>query len=233
MRLAVFIPAYNEQDTIGAVIATIPRHFSGVKEYKIFVIDDGSKDLTAHAARTAGAQVIGITPNRGLANAFNTGIDVCLDWGADIIVHLDADGQYDPAEIPKLIEPVLKGEADLVTGDRQIGRLAFMRPAKKCGNLLGSLFLRSLTGIKVNDVSSGFRAYNAAAARKLKVTSLHTYTHETLIRARRLGLRIIQIPITFSAREKGTSRLISGNLAVFKHIVKSVQGIFSAWRAKK
>ena len=228
MKLAIFIPAYNEQDTIGPMISAIPRHFWGIKEYKIFVIDDGSTDKTAHIARTSGAQVIEITPNRGLANAFNTGLSTCLDWGADVIAHLDADGQYDPSEIPKVIEPVLKGQADMVIGDRQIAHLTFMPPVKKYGNLFGSWFLRILAGLKVNDVSSGFRAYSATAAGKLTVNSGHTYTHETLIRARRLRLRITQVPITFTARKNGPSRLISGNLAVLKHIAKSVKGIFGA-----
>ena len=227
MKLAIFIPAYNEQDTIGKVLADIPKHFWGISEHKVFVIDDGSRDKTVSVARAHGVEVIEIMPNRGLANAFRVGLAACLDFGADIIVHLDADGQYDPAEIGKIIEPLLKDEADMVTGDRQIARLGFMRPSKKYGNMLGSWFLRTLAGLKIKDVSSGFRAYTAATAGKLKVSSEHTYTHETLIRASRLGLRIAQVPITFIAREKGSSRLISGRLAVLKHIVKSVRGIFA------
>lgn len=253
VKLAIFIPAYNEQDTIGDVLAAIPKHFWGISQHKVLVVDDGSKDKTVSVAREHGAEVIEIMPNRGLANAFRVGLGACLDRGADVIAHLDADGQYDPAEIEKVIEPILKGEADMVTGDRQVGKCHFLGPARKYGNKAGSWFLRAISGLKVRDASSGFRAYNSAAAEKLEVHSTHTYTHETLIEARYKGIRIAEVPITFLPRGKmitthdnrphvtsgvqaevpgtpgvdapTTSRL-TGNL--FKHIFKSLWGIFEA-----
>jgi glycosyltransferase involved in cell wall biosynthesis len=255
VKLTVFIPAYNEAATIGGVIAAIPRKIHGIGEIKIFVVDDGSNDGTIEAVERAGkaaehvstsdvaptfdvettskVEIVQIKHNRGLANAFRVGMAKSLTDGADVIAHLDADGQYDPGEIPKLLAPILDDSADMVIGDRQVARLAFMRPVKKYGNMAGSWFLRTLSGLEVNDVSSGFRAYTADAAAKLKITSAHTYTHESLIRARRLGLRIVQVPITFSERKNGPSRLISGNLAVFKHIIKSAGGIIGAWRSTK
>ncbi len=235
MKLAVCIPAFNEEKTIGRVIEAIPAHIDGISAIKVFVVDDGSADKTVesvlHVRKKLGGDFIDILharKNKGLAKAFLAGIHKALSWGADIIVNIDADGQYRSEEIPKLIEPLLKDEADMVTGDRQVGSLHFMSRAKKYGNLAGSWFLRKLTGIKVRDASSGFRAYTRKTAEKIEIHSKHTYTHENLIQTHYLGLRIAQVPITFIARTDGTSsRLISG---VLKHILKSLQGIFAAWR---
>lgn len=252
MKLAVFIPAYNEADTIGGVIASIPHKIPGVSEIKIFVVDDGSTDDTAEAAGSAlkkretllphfpGApsqNIIQIKPNRGLANAFRVGLATALDSGADLIVHLDADGQYDPAEIPKLLAPIINNAADMVTGDRQISKCGFLGSARQYGNIAGSWFLRAFTGVKVRDASCGFRAYGRAAAESLEVHSTHTYTHETLIEAKYKGLRVAEVPITFRHRgipptrsaapgaKKPVSRLTSN---LFKHIFKSLSAIFAA-----
>lgn len=263
MKLAICIPAFNEEKTIGQVIRAVPRHFAGISEVKIFVADDGSTDHTAKVARAAAAErdlgswrevqsgngsfeIIGVHPNKGLANAFLTGIRQAVAWGADFAVNIDADGQYRPEEIPLLLAPLLKGEADMAIGDRQVGTLPFMPFAKKYGNIAGSWFLRVLTGMRVRDASSGFRAYTLAAAQAIEVHSRHTYTHENLIQAHYMGLRIAQMPITFIARADGTaSRLIRGGRtgaggsigggpsgfgSVLNHIFKSLRGIFSAWR---
>jgi len=128
------------------------------------------------------------------------GLTTALADGADIIAHLDADGQYDPQELPKLLAPILAGKADLVTGDRQIAKRAFLGPARQYGNMLGSWFLRAYAGVQVKDVSCGFRAYSRAAAQQLEVHSTHTYTHETLIEARYKGIRVAEVPITFKHR---------------------------------
>lgn len=268
MKLAICIPAFNEEKTIGQVIRAVPGHFAGIREVKIFVADDGSTDKTAEVARVAGAEralgdwrevesgsgpveIIRIHPNKGLANAFLTAIRQAVTWGADFVVNIDADGQYRPEEIPLLLAPLLKGEADMSVGDRQVGTLRFMPFAKKYGNIAGSWFLRVLTGLRVSDASSGFRAYTRAAAQAIEVHSQHTYTHENLIQAHYSGLRIAQMPITFIARADGTaSRLIRGGRtgaaggtdaagtgdspsgfgSVLNHIFKSLRGIFAAWR---
>jgi glycosyltransferase involved in cell wall biosynthesis len=246
MKLAVFIPAYNEADTIGGVLAEIPRKIPGIDEVKVFVVDDGSTDSTYEVASTYEVETIRIRPNRGLANAFRAGMAAALADGADLIAHLDADGQYDPKEIPKLLAPILAGEADLVTGDRQIGKCAFLGPARVYGNMLGSWFLRAYAGVRANDASCGFRAYSRAAAALLEVHSTHTYTHETLIEARYKGLRVAEVPIAFRHRgkissveenkysgpsssnrptEKPVSRLTAG---LHRHIFKSLSAIFAA-----
>ena len=272
MKLAVFIPAYNEASTIGGVISAIPGKINGISQIRIFVVDDGSTDGTEEVAgsalasresllaRAAGAPredrsghptfevaptskvgCVSIKPNRGLANAFRTGLATARNSGADLIVHLDADGQYDPAEIPKLLAPIMNNAADMVTGDRQISKCGFLGPARQYGNLLGSWFLRAFTGVKVRDASCGFRAYSRAAAESLEVHSTHTYTHETLIEAKYKGLRVAEVPISFRHRgisasdsatpasspcaKKPTSRLTSN---LFKHIFKSLSAIFAA-----
>lgn len=233
MKLAICIPAFNEEQTIGEVISAVPKQMPGITVVRIFVADDGSEDLTAQTAREAGEQSghdveILPLPHKGLAGVFLAGIQQALDWGADVIVNIDADGQYRAGEIPLLIAPILNGEAEMVIGDRQVESLAFMPAAKKYGNLAGSWFLRRLTGSRVKDASSGFRAYSRKAAESIEVHSKHTYTHENLIQAHYQGLRIAQVPVTFIARTDGTSsRLIRG---VLKHIFKSLQGIFAAKR---
>jgi glycosyltransferase involved in cell wall biosynthesis len=233
MKLAICIPAFNEEKTIGQVIGSVPGQIQGFSTVKIFVIDDGSADHTAQYAAHAGAEIIAISPNQGLAHAFFTGIQKALAWGADVIVNIDGDAQYRAEEIPLLVAPILADEADMAVGDRQIKALRFMSRAKKYGNLAGSWFLRKLTGSRVRDASSGFRAYSRAAAKTIEIHSKHTYTHENLIQAHYLGLRIAQVPVTFIARAAGTSsRLITGVVlgGVLKHIFKSLRGIFAAWR---
>ncbi|MFO0780983.1 MAG: glycosyltransferase family 2 protein [Candidatus Gracilibacteria bacterium] len=234
MKLAICIPAFNEEKTVGQVIERIPRHIPGVSGIHVFVIDDGSTDATAEIAHKTGTKirpdyvtVVGLK-HQGLATVFLTGIHKSIAWGADVVVNIDGDGQYLAEDIPALVRPLLHGKADMVVGDRQVAGLAFMPWVKKYGNIVGSWFLRVFTGSKVRDASSGFRAYSRTVAEKLEVHAKHTYTHENLIQAHYMGLRIAQVPVTFVARPDGTSsRLITG---VLKHIFKSLQGIFTAWR---
>lgn len=242
MKLAVCIPAFNEEKNIARVIGAVPSSIPGVSAIKIFVTDDGSTDRTVYAAKEAGqkiAQAAGrddeevfnitqVKPNKGLANAFVTGIQNALAWGADIVVNIDSDGQYRAEEIPLLAAPLLAGEADMVVGDRQVRKLRFMPLAKKYGNIAGSWFIRRLTGMSIRDASSGFRAYSRRTAESVRIHSTHTYTHENLIQAHYQGLRMAQVPITFVSRRDGTSSRLITN--VFKHIFKSLRGIFTSWR---
>lgn len=222
MKLIVQIPAYNEQDSIKDVIKSIPRKLPGIKKVEVLVIDDGSKDDTSKSAKEAGADyVIRNTKNMGLARTFQKGIDFCLSKGADIIVNTDADNQYNQKEIQKLIQPILDGKADIVSGNRRVESLSHMVPAKKYGNLLGSKVVKLSAGYPIIDASSGFRAYSREAALKLFVTSTHTYTHETLIQAGKKGLKVLEVPVEFKKRE-GHSKLIS---SVGSHIKKSTATI--------
>jgi hypothetical protein len=222
VKLIVMIPALNEEETIGRVIAEIPRTFEGISSVEVLVCDDGSTDGTVQAATAAGADhIVRLRRNFGLTTAFATGLEASLELGADIVVNTDADAQYDAREIGKLIAPILSGEADMVSGDRQVSKLEHMPLTKRYGNQLGSWMLRIVAESPVRDASSGFRAFSRECALRLNPSIGHTYTHQTLIQAAHSGMVVREVPVTFwpSAREGGSSRLIGG---VGSHIVKSL-----------
>ena len=223
IKIIVIIPAYNEEKTIAKVIAEIPRKINDTAIVKVLVIDDGSIDRTVEVSKQAGADFILRNPtNLGLAQTFQKGIDKAVELGADIIVNTDADFQYNQTEIPKLIRPILYGEADIVSGNRQVEGLDHMKASKKYGNILGTKVVKWCAGYEIKDASSGFRAYSKEAALRLFVISKHTYTHETLIQARHKNLRVVEVPVEFRKREGSDSKLIK---SVFSHIKKSMATI--------
>jgi glycosyltransferase involved in cell wall biosynthesis len=210
-KLAVKIPAYNEQDYIVDAINDIPRHIDGVSSVEVIVVDDGSADNTAELARDAGADhVVSHGKNRGLGVAHRTGLAHALEIGADVIVNYDADIQYRGDEIHKIIQPILHGEANAVIGDRRLlgikGYAAYKHFTKRLGRVLVALlFFRD-----VRDTASGFRAYDREAA-TLLVKSLrndYTYTLEEICMLAKKGMRIAVVPteIRFPTRK---SRLIT------------------------
>ncbi len=207
MKLIVTIPAYNEEATIAQVIREIPRAIVGVSQVEVLVLDDGSTDGTVEAALAAGADyVISNGRNRGLAVTFKRALHEALTRGADIIVNTDADNHYDQSKIPDLIQPLLRHQADLVIGNRDIDELP-MAIGNKYGNKLANLLMQRLLGLPDADVSSGFRAYTREAALHLNVLSPHTYTHETLLNALDQRLAVVSLPLR--AREvTRPSRLI-------------------------
>jgi len=224
MKLIVTIPAYNEEKTIADVIRSIPRHLDRIDSVEVLVLSDGSTDSTMEVARNAGAEhVLNNKRNIGLAKTFARILDEAVARGADIIVNTDADNQYDQNEIPLLIEPILNGTADMVNGDRQVKKLDWMKSSKKYGNMVGSAFVRKISGTKLNDASSGFRAFTKESAQKFILLAEHTYTHETIIQAGNKNLAITEVPITFKQRTVGESKLIT-NVGV--HIQKSLMTIF-------
>ncbi|HEY7025898.1 MAG TPA: glycosyltransferase family 2 protein [Candidatus Limnocylindrales bacterium] len=220
-KLIVTIPAYNEEKTLAQAIQEIPRTIRGVSTVEVLVCDDGSADRTSQVARDAGADyVIRLRRNFGLTIAFGTALQAAIEHGADIVVNIDADCQYVADEIPTLIQPILRGEADMVSGDRQVAKLDHMPQSKKYGNRIGSFMLRAVAASPVVDASSGFRAFSRECALRLNPFIGHTYTHQTLIQATHNGMVVKEVPVTFraSAREGNSSRLIGG---VSTHIVKS------------
>ena len=209
MKLVITIPAYNEEKTIGDVIREIPRKIDGINDVRILVINDGSTDFTEEVAKQAGAdQIFSHRCNIGLAKTFRDGLDCALEMGADIIVNTDADLQYNGKEIPKLIAPILEGKAEIVLGDRQIGRLNHMPRKNSLGNKLVTKIIRGITGLPINDAQTGFRAFSREAALRMNLTGDYTYTQETIIQAANKHLKIEQIPVEFKPRQ-GESRLIS------------------------
>jgi glycosyltransferase involved in cell wall biosynthesis len=196
MKLVIQIPAWDEEASLPDTLAALPRSLPGFSEVAILVIDDGSTDGTAEAARAGFAdRVVSFTKHRGLAAAFSAGLDESLGMGADVIVNFDADLQYDPADIPALVAPILARRADLVVGDRGPGKLAHFSPVKRLLQRLGSWMVRQASGLKVHDATSGLRAFTREAARRMNVFSKMTYTLETLIQAGFKDLRVASVPV--------------------------------------
>ncbi len=211
MKIIITLPAYNEEKTIGKVIKdihTVMKPTEHKHKYKVLVVDDGSKDRTISVAKNAGSTVFPHPYNYGLAETFRTEMK-CVKGKADIIVHIDADGQYEPKEIPKLIEPILKKEADLVLGSRFAGKIEKMPLMKKLGNIAFSKVISQITKVKISDGQTGFRAFTREVAEEIKITSTHTYTQEMIIRAVKQRFRIKEVPVHFYERTSGKSRLLS------------------------
>ncbi len=195
-KLIVQIPCYNESQTLGETIADIPRSFNGISEVIVLVIDDGSKDDTVQVAFDSGADyVVRHRRNRGLAQAFMTGMITALKLGADIIVNTDADHQYPGRYIPELVAPIMQGKADLVIADRQAGRNIHFSPIKRMFQVLGSWVIRKISQTDTPDAPSGFRAYSRYAALRMQVYNPFSYTLETLIQAGKQKMAISHVVI--------------------------------------
>ena len=208
MKIIVTIPAYNEEDTIGIVISKINEVIKNNRyDCKILVVDDGSKDNTKEAAKKAGAMVYPHPKNYGLAETFTTEVEKALKLGADAIVHIDADTQYNPEDIPKLVKEIENGY-DLVLGSRFKGTIESMPFIKRMGNIAFSKVISNITETKISDAQTGFRAFTKEVAENIRITSRHTYTQEQIIKAVRQKYKIKEVPIHF-AKRKDESRLIS------------------------
>ena len=214
VSVVVTIPAFNEAATVGQVIAAVPRDITEVKKIDIVVIDDGSTDDTAKVASEAGAKVVSFSHNRGLGAAFSQAFRTALGLGADIIVNIDADGQFNPKDIPKLLGPIIDGNADMVTASRfaDPDLIPQMPWIKKWGNRRVANIINQLTGQKLRDVSCGFRAYSRDAALRATLLGGHTYTHEVILDLAFRGLRIAEVPVkVIGVRKVGRSK-VAGNL---------------------
>lgn len=229
MKLVVIIPAYNEEKTISDVITSIPKKINGISRVEVLVVNDGSSDRTAQIAKESGALVVSHKKNLGLATSFRDGFEKALKLGADIVVNTDADNQYDQFEIPKLIKPILDGEADIVVGDRQVLKLDHMPFGKKYGNTIASFVTRKLSGYDIRDAQSGFRAYSREASLRINILSNYTYVAETIIQAVNKKLKIVQVPISFKER-KGKSRLVSN---IFNYAAKAGMTIIRTYTLYK
>jgi glycosyltransferase involved in cell wall biosynthesis len=210
--LVIQIPCFNEAAAIAETLADVPRSMPGISRVVILVVDDGSTDGTAEAALAGGADyVVRHRRNRGLAQAFMTGINTSLALGADVIVNTDADHQYPGRYIPELVAPAIAGAADLVIGDRQPGQNIHFSPFKRLLERLGSWFIGVISGTEARDAASGFRAYTRYAALRIHVHNSYSYTLETLIQAGRQRMAIAHVPIQTNPTSR-PSRLHSGLL---------------------
>jgi glycosyltransferase involved in cell wall biosynthesis len=207
-KLIIQIPCFNEEETLPGTLAELPRKLPGVDVVEWLVVDDGSRDRTVEVARELGVDhVVRLPRNRGLARAFMAGIRASLEAGADFIVNTDADNQYRAADIPLLLEPILKGEAELVVGARPIGEIRHFSFQKRTLQRLGSWVTRILSGTEVSDAVSGFRALSRRAAMQLHVFNEYTYTVETLIQAGQKGMAVLSVPIGVNPDQR-PSRLV-------------------------
>lgn len=207
MKVVITMPAFNEEKTIGRVVAEIRKVMDKQPyDYKVLVLDDGSRDKTAEVSRKSGAAVYSLPKNYGLAEAFRTEISKALELKADIIVHIDADSQYQPNEIPKLLAEIKKGY-DLVLGSRFKGKIEEMPFVKRLGNIAFSKVVSQITNLDISDAQTGFRAFTRKVAEEIGITSNHTYTQEQIIRAVRRKFKLKEVPIYF-AKRNGKSRLI-------------------------
>ncbi len=208
MKLIVQIPCFNEETTLPVTIGDIPRRIEGVDTVEILIIDDGSTDRTVAVAKELGVEhVVRNITNKGLARSFSIGVNRCLQLGADVIVNTDGDNQYKGQDIPKLIRPILAGEADVVIGDRQTSTVEHFSPLKKKLQRMGSWLVRQLSETEVPDAVSGFRAFSREAALHLNVVSPYTYTIETIIQVGKKHLAIKSVPIGTNPKLR-ESRLI-------------------------
>lgn len=233
MKLIVQIPAFNEEATIAQTLRDIPKKIDGITVIESLVIDDGSSDNTADAARKAGAtHVVQLKTHRGLSSAFLAGINAALRLGADIIVNTDADNQYAGADIPKLIAPIVRGTADVVIGDREVAKSPHMSALKRLLQRLGSRTVGFASGLRVGDATSGFRAFSRDAAMQINVFNPFTYTLETIIQAGNRNLGVQSVPVRTNAPTR-PSRLYRGLGTYLRKSVATIFRIYTIYKPLK
>jgi len=230
MKLTIILPALNESATIEEVLLAIPRQIPQIQDIQTIVINDGSTDATAEIATQAGALVISHPTPMGVGAAFHTGLEAALKSGADIIVNIDSDGQFNPQDIPALIAPVLAKKAEFVTATRFADPSAepSMPTIKRWGNRWMTHLINLITHKKFTDVSCGFRAYSREAALRLTLFGHFTYTQESFINLafKSIPMTEVSVPVR-GEREHGRSR-VAGNL--WRYGIKSATIIFRAAR---
>jgi glycosyltransferase involved in cell wall biosynthesis len=210
-KLIVMIPCYNEEKTIGKLIKLIPRKIKGINKVEVLVMNDGSKDNTVKLAKKAGANKIhSHFPNKGLGVNFRRGLEEALGMGGDIVVNIDADLQFNPKDIPKIVEPILRGEADVVTATRFAKKelVPEMPTIKKFGNHFFTKIISLLTGQKFTDTQCGFRAYNQEAMLRANLFGKFTYTQEVFLDLINKGMKIVEVPIRVKGERDGKSKIV-------------------------
>jgi len=230
VKLCVAIPALNEERSIETVIEAVPRSIEGVTSLQIVVVDDGSSDATRRLASAAGAHVISHGENRGVGAAFHSALEYALAMGADILVNIDGDGQFDPADIARLVAPVVADEADFVTASRFADPALYpdMPRVKFLGNKMMSWLISFLTGKDFRDVSCGFRAYSRLALLHLNLFGTFTYTQETFLDLSFKRLRIRELPMAVrGTRQFGKSRVAS---SISRYAARTALIIFRSFR---
>jgi glycosyltransferase involved in cell wall biosynthesis len=230
MKLIIQIPCYNEEEMLPVTLATLPRELPGINSIEWLVIDDGSTDRTIEVAKANGADhIVRLPRNQGLARAFMAGLEACLKAGADIIVNTDADNQYCADDIPKLIQPILDENAQIVVGARPISDIEHFSATKKLLQRIGSWVVRLASKTDIPDAPSGFRAITRDAAMRLNVFNEYTYTLETIIQAGQKGMSIVSVPIRTN-EETRPSRLVTSIPSYILRSLLIILRIFITYR---
>jgi glycosyltransferase involved in cell wall biosynthesis len=233
MKLIIQIPCFNEQDQLPLTLSKLPRQIDGFDTVEWLVVDDGSTDRTIETARAHGVDhLVRLTNNKGLAAAFQAGLDTSLKLGADVIVNTDADDQYEGEDIPKLVGPIIRGEADMVIGDRQVDSNEHFSRSKRRLQAFGSWVVRQASSTEVPDTTSGFRAYNREAALQVQAVSKFTYTLETIIQAGKLLVAVGHVPVRTNPKTR-ESRLFPSTSAYVRRNALSIFRIYSQYEPLK
>jgi glycosyltransferase involved in cell wall biosynthesis len=229
VKLIIQIPCLNEEAQLPTTLGELPRTVEGFDEVEWMIIDDGSVDRTVAVAREHGVDhVVRLPQNRGLATAFQAGLDACLKLGADVVVNTDADNQYDATSLPDLVRPVVEGEADLVIGDRGVVNIDEFSALKKRLQVLGSAVVRRASGTEVVDATSGFRAYSKEAALQLTVVNPYTYTIESIIQAGQTGSAVASVPVRTNAKTR-ESRLFRSTWSYVRRNALTILRVYAAY----
>lgn len=230
MKLIIQIPCYNEAEHLAHTLSLLPRQLDGVDKVEILVIDDGSSDATVEVARAAGADhILRLPHHTGLAGAFAAGLDACTRLGADLILNTDADNQYNAGDIPRLLAPLLSGEAELVIGDRGVMQNKAFSPLKRRLQRLGSRVVGAASGLTVTDATSGFRAMTREVALRTIVLSRYSYTLETLIQAGNRLVKVQFVPVDTNPPRR-PSRLMRGMGDYLAHSSVTILRAYTLYR---
>lgn len=208
-RILLFMPAYNEEASVGPCVDRVPCEAAGLP-VEVLVIDDGSTDATADRARSVGAEVLTLDRNRGLGAAVRVGLSEGVRRGAAAVVFCDADGEYPPEELDRMVEPVLAGRADYVTGSRFLGRIDHMRPHRRAGNLMLTAVLSIVARTRITDGQTGYRAFSPEAARRAEVIHDFNYAQVLTLDLLAKGFRMVEVPISYHFRTEGESYIKLG-----------------------